>query len=284
MDLSNILGFTVVAAFVTVAGNLLALYLKDYLGARSFERWKAEQSLIALYARYRKPIALAAKELGGRFYAIAIKHADGNRENVGLHMLQLKDPLRVGTAAADHHFLQYRFVSDAYRICCFLGWIELYRRDLGLLDAGAERQNNALEICLGSIRNVLADGDVNGRKDRAEYYDVLIFREEQRAIGHRMIASEPERGLIDFGTFCERLEKDPEGDADARWFVAAARFFSELRDVKDFRIIRMQLLVVHLTELRTLLVPNSVHSTHITETAVLAKRLTHDGDLRPYYG
>ena len=276
MDWETFLKLAGGAALISVAGNLIALYLKDFIGVRSFERWKATQSLIASFDKYRKPIALAAQELSGRCYAIAVNRSDGPREHVGLDMLQSKPQLNELTGAAKDHFLRYRFVSDVYRLCCFLGWIELYRRELGLLDAGVEDKNRALDICLQSIRSDLADGHINRNSDRHKWTDALIFREEQRAIGHRMIAG-PTTGLVDFGSFCEQLELDLEGNGSARWFVLAGRFFTNLQDDKDFRLIRMQRLVVHLTDLRELLHPSSILPAHLEGAKRLADQLTDKG-------
>jgi hypothetical protein len=272
------LGLTVVAALISVMGNLVARYLKDFLGVRSFERWKAQQSLVALYDRYRKPIALAAQELSGRCYSLGVQQSHGPREKVGLEMLQSEPQRDELTGAVDDHFLRYRFVSDVYRLCCFLGWIELYRRDLGLLDAGAEDQNRALDSCLQSIRSDLADGHINSNKNWHEWTDALIFREEQRAIGHRMIAG-PATSLVDFGTFYEQLERDLEGNESARWFVLAARFFTNLQSKKDFRLVRMQRLVVHLADLRQLLHPGSVLPEHLKSTKQLTDQLIAKGYL-----
>ncbi len=94
----EILGLTVVAAFVTMIGNLLALYLKDYLGARSFERWKAAESLVAVYNKYRKSIALAAQELASRCHLIAVRRPDDPRNKLGLAMLRSKQRPGVGCA------------------------------------------------------------------------------------------------------------------------------------------------------------------------------------------
>lgn len=274
---------TVVAALVSVTGNLVALYLKDFLGARSFERWKARQSLAASFDRYRKPVFRAAEELGGRCYAIAVSQSDWPRQGVGLKLLEQKPnpeqtPEEGGqTLVANESYRRYRFVSDTYRLCCFLGWVELYRKDLGLLDTGAETQSRELDMCLQSIRRDLADGWINTSKDRDQWRDALIFREEQRAIGQRMIAAGPSPGLIDFGTFCEQLEGDPGGAGPARWFVVASRLFSNLQTEREFRLVRMRRLVVHLTELRKILLPDAVPPDHLANAERVAKELTDAG-------
>ena len=234
MTPKDYLGFTVIAALVTFVGNIVALYLKDYLGARSFERWKAEQSLIALYNKYRKPISLAAKELSGRCYVLAASHSKYSRENVGVEMMRQASQERDLSSVAGDHYYRYHFVSNVYRLCCFLGWTELYRRDLGLLDAGDEPQSKALDACLEKIRADLADGQINTHDDWHSWVDALIFREEQRAIGFRMINASLETGVMDFGTFYEKLEKDLDGAGAARWLLLAQDFFRIYRTRKTF--------------------------------------------------
>lgn len=240
------LGLTVIAALVTVAGNLAALYLKEFYGARSLEHWKARQSLVFVFNRYRKPICMAAEELSGRCYGLATR-SSGWRASAGSSLIRNINP--------DARYLRYKLLSDAYRLCCFLGWIELYRRDRGLLDAGAEGKNRALDASIRSLRSFIADGQLNRHPDRSSWYDALIFREEQRAIGHRMINSSG-GGVIDFGTFCERLEDEASGSG--RWFILAVHFFSFIKDERDFRRTRMKRLVLNLAELRELLEPGSV--------------------------
>ena len=56
----QLFGFTVLAAVVTTGGNLFATVLKDFLFARSFEKWKARQTLrqvAELQTRAQKELA-----------------------------------------------------------------------------------------------------------------------------------------------------------------------------------------------------------------------------------
>jgi hypothetical protein len=261
-----------VGSIVTVLGNLVALYLKDVLAVRSLERWKAKQALVAVYDRYRRPICMAGEELSGRCYELATNPSPW-RETLGMELLWLASSNDNLSAKATPHYFRYKLLSDAYRLCCFLGWLELYRRDLGLLDAGAEEKNQALDECIRSIRRDLADGQINLHPDWDQWRDALIFREEQRAIGHRMIAPAPSTGLIDFGTFCEQLEQDADGASSSRWLVPAVRFFANIRHNQDFRRTRMKRLVVHLTALRQLLQPGSVSPAHVKGSEQLACEL-----------
>jgi hypothetical protein len=271
IPLDALLGLTAVGSIVTVAGNFVALYLKEVLTARSHERWKAKQALVAVYDRYRRPICMAGEELSGRCYKLATTPQKW-RETVGFELLRPASS-EDKFAAPNRHYFRYKLLSDAYRLCCFLGWLELYRRDLGLLDAGAEKKNQELDKCIKSIRSDLADGRHNRHPDKDHWLDILIFREEQRAIGHRMIAPAPSTGLIDFGTFCEVLEQDADGASSGQWFILSVRFFANIRENRDFRRTRMKRLVIHLTALRQLLQPGSIWPPHVEGSKQLANEL-----------
>lgn len=177
----------------------------------------------------------------------------------------------------ESRYRRYRLISNAYRFCCFLGWIEMYRRDLGLLDAGRRQDNQALDVIIDQIRSDIADGQLNPSREKELWRDKLIFREEQRAIAHRMIKQDGQE-LIDFGTFSEIVELDPDGQADARWFKLAVMFFADLQPDNDFRRERMKRLVVHLNSLQMLLRSESVPPDHIESTEQLANEL----ELQPW--
>jgi hypothetical protein len=268
----DLLTLTVVGSFVTVLGNFIAVYLKDVLATRSLERWKAKQSLDAIYDRYRRPICTAAEELSGRCYVLAEAREEW-RKSIGIEVVELPARDRPLRAEADQSFYRYRLLSDAYRLCCFLGWLELYRRDLGIVDVERRRSGKALEDCIRHIRGDLADGHLNFHPDRMNWSDFLIFREEQRAIAHRMLAQSPSGGLIDYGTFCETLQAEMKSDSTGRWFASAVQFFSKIGAGRDFRQTRMKLLVVHLAQLRELLQPGSVRPSHLKGVKQLEKEV-----------
>ncbi len=125
-----------------------------------------------------------------------------------------------------------------------------------MLDTGSVEVNSRLEDILERIRDDLANGRLNVRKDWDKWRDTLIFREEQRTIGSRMITHNDFRAiLMDYGTLSDLLESDR---AKARWTTPATAFFVELQDEKDFRLIRMLRLIVHLGELLSLLTPGTL--------------------------
>lgn len=130
MTWKEILGLTVLGAIVTTSGSLLALYIKEFVATRWLERWKARQTLLGVYRRYQLPIFLAAEELSGRLYGLSRDSNDREERDIGLDILR-NPARREQHAGVSEHYLGYRFVSNIYRLCSFLGWVELYRRDIG---------------------------------------------------------------------------------------------------------------------------------------------------------
>jgi len=200
MTWKGLLGLTVLGACVTTAGSLLALYIKEFVAARWLEQWKARQTLLGIYRRYQLPIFLAAEELSGRLYGLS--REDNDREERAIGLEQLKNPAtRELHAAISEHYLRYRFVSNVYRLCTFIAWLELYRRDIGTLDTGQIDRNRQLDACLRNIQCALADGWINQHDDWREWKDCLLYREEQRAIGSAMAVPGDALRVLDFGEF-----------------------------------------------------------------------------------
>ncbi len=265
MAWKTLLGLSVLGAFVTMIGSLIALFLKEFVAATWLERWKARQTLLGAYRRYQMPIFLAAEELSKRLYGLSRDNNDREEREVGLAVLK-KPVVREPSAAVNDHYLRYRFVSNVYRLCSFLGWIELYRRDIGSLNVEALDRNRKLDACLRNIQSVLADGWINQHENWRDWSDCLVFREELRAIGHAMAAPGDHLCILDFGSFTTALENDPDGTEAARWFVQAAKFYECLKRDQDFRLVRMRMLVVYLTDLMELLQPKRIDRSHITTT------------------
>lgn len=263
MTWQTLLGLTVLGSIVTTLGSLLALCIKEFVAARWLEHWKARQTLLGVYRRYQLPIFLAAEELSGRLFGLSREGNDREERDIGLDVLRNGAP-RPDHAAVGEHYLRYRFVSNVYRLCSFLGWVELYRRDIGTLDVDTLDRNRKLAACLRDIQGVLADGWINQHADWRHWRDCLLFREEQRAIGHAMAASEGGLAILDFGTFTAALEGDLDGTGQARWFVQAAHFYECLKRSQDFRLVRMRMLVVYLTDLMELLQPGRIDRSHVT--------------------
>lgn len=261
MELRDWLGLSVLGAIIGVVGSIVTLYLKDVIAARSFERWKNDRELDAIYSRYRRPLGVAARELSGRCFENSVRSNDW-RSTFGVYQLGKGRESKIREAFSQVDYYRYKLLSDAYRLCCLLGWIELYRRDVGLLDIERTAHGRQLEKCVQNIRSELGDGQRNYHYGDG-WYDYLIFREEQRTIGYRMIAREDASVLIDFGTFCDSVAREMLSDVEGHWFLKAVEFFSYLKHKKDFRIVRMKYLILHLAELSELLQPGLVPAMHL---------------------
>jgi hypothetical protein len=249
LTVSQILGLSVIAALVTTVGNLLATWLKEFLFARSFERWKARQALLTAYRKYRDPIIMAATELQARVGYIC-KHYPTNF--LQSFLLELRPRQMEVTSDDDQYFMKYRLVSTAYRLCALLGWLELYRQEVTFLDTGKKKSNERLEIVLEKIRADLADGQLNPAPDFFTWNDRLIFREEQRAIGEKMITDTNLRVVMGYGAFHALFDNARTND-ELWWVRVAYGFILDLADEKDFRRQRLEWMDEHLGEVISLL-------------------------------
>lgn len=249
---AELLGLSVLAALIAAVGNLLALVLREFFLVRSYDRWKERQALRAVYQRYRDPIALSGLELLSRTQEIARTYPPSFLRSDVLD----RQPSSLTTIATDDpYFQRYKLVSSVYRLCAFLGWLELYRQDVTFLDTGRRRGNAELDVLLKNLRGDLADGYLNKAPDWREWTDRLIFREEQRAIGAAMIREVGSRRMVmgyeEFLLFFDDLNAGPW------WLHTAANFLLDLDQARDFRRERLRQLEHHLAGLIGVLNPSA---------------------------
>lgn len=160
----------------------------------------------------------------------------------------------------DPYFQHYKLMSTIYRFCALLGWLELYRQEVTFLDSGYNQANLRFEECLQRIRDDLADGELNTTEDWHQWKDGLILREEQRAIGEAMICGTgPSRAVMGYGSFYELFDT-ASGTVVSPWIEIAQQFLCNHSSTqRDFREIRLRLLVVHLIDLIELLDQHKVN-------------------------
>ena len=259
MEWSQVLGLTVVGALVTTTGTLLGLFLREVLLARSFERWKARQSLAQVARKYREPIALSAVELCNRLTQICNDYPPNFLDSSLLSLTTERPTLN---SARDPYFRRYKLVSTVYRLCSLLGWIELYRQDTTFLETDDSSSKRPGALAIYAIRSDLADGQLNKAPDWQTWHDMLLFREEQRAIGESMIIlSDGARTVMGYAEF-SNVFFDNSNINQAKWLHIAATFLLDPKPSKDFRKIRMQRLLVHLVELANVLSPGRLRDEH----------------------
>jgi len=246
MTLPQVLGLSVVAAIVTTIGSLIALFLKEYVFSRSFERWKNRNTSQQVYEKYREPIVLAALELCRRLHEVCTLHP---ADYLNSELLGITPRPQKSNCASDTYFRQYMLLSTIFRLCAFLGWLENYRNEIVFLGSNESPNNRRFEVELANVRSDLADGRLNTAPDWDKWTDSLIFREEQRAIGEVMlIQSNGVKSIIGYGKFVEAMQ-NTGAPSCYRWFDVVVRFFVDPVKTQDFRLVRYQRLVVHLVSL-----------------------------------
>ena len=258
--MNNLLSFTVVAALVTTAGTLLGLVLKEVLFARSFEQWKLRQSLREVSRKYREPIALSALELANRLSRICDSYPP---EYLDSQLLNIDAPKSAVNSADDPYYKRQMLVSSVYRLSSFLGWIELYRQDTAFLEPDAKSAISRVSTAIYALRADLADGQLIDKRDWEKWRDVLIFREEQRAIGESMIStSGANRTVIGFSEFWDLFLGDVP-TSRRRWLNVGSVFLLDPQPEKDFRLERMKRMVVHLVDLVECAAPGRLREEHL---------------------
>jgi hypothetical protein len=248
MQPKTIWEFTVIAAIVSTLGALLGLFLKDFLFVRYFDRERDKKSLEKISRKYKDPILLAATELLKRVAELSNNYSQlyprYSKQNLfaKVHYLAAND-------SSDPYFLNYRAVSTLYRFCAFFGWLEMYRQDISFLDSHSHKKRFQSLKIIEQVREAVAEGRLNNEEDWDQWTDVLIFREELRAIGEGMIEAASNgksiAGYSKFRILIEEFEKEKK----PVWLRPAINFFTEFKPLKDFRIRRLEFLKEHLSSL-----------------------------------
>jgi hypothetical protein len=180
-----------VTAVVSVGTTLVAVFYgptwKDRVEDRRASRQRSEQ----LLARYSEPMARAAFDLQSRLYNISRKW------------------FMSGSDTPD----EYRRQSTLWLLGQFLGWLEIVRREVQVIDYGDVRRTAELQRHLFDVADILSS---NAVEDPA----LRVFRGEQRAIGELMVTDRTSGDLrhsdsLGYAAFMQRMETDT---AFARWF------------------------------------------------------------------
>ena len=163
---------------------------------------------------------------------------------------KLTPKVQTSNDATDPYFLKYKIVSTLYRFCSVLGWLELYRQEMTFLESHSTKRTIRLLEIIEKIRTPLADGQlIEGKDDWMTWKDILIFREELRAIGEGMIENNKEKkSIIGYGKFQEIIGLFPASDKPV-WLRPTINFFLDYDLNKDFRQHRLKLLLDGLLDL-----------------------------------
>lgn len=172
--------------------------------------WEARQAkqLVRLAARerldrFRAPLLAAVDDLGRRVNNV---RNDGFLAYLGVE--DRRDTALLGTL---------------FRLAQYLGWVEIIYGRSDRLRFGSDRATRAVAETIGDIGWILA-ADEFDRTDESDFTTsrLMLWREEQRAIGEFMRLDGDEPGCIGFGTFADKYEV-----SFSRWF---ASFSSQLKD------------------------------------------------------
>ncbi len=224
-------------AIGTIIGSIIGIFLKDFIITNYFIKKKEKNELIAVYKKYRIPIRKAAVELHTRFNEVIEKYPPIYLKS---NVLKIKQESIKTNTIADEHFQKYKLVSSIYRLYAFLGWIELYRQEIILLDCGSEKRNCVINKSIDNIISWLADGQLNINNDWENWDDYLIFREECRAIGEMMIINNNGRKeIIGYMKFVEFFENSIINN-DNQWIGKGINLLIDLKIKKDFRKNRIE--------------------------------------------
>ena len=250
-NIESWLGLSVVGTVISTFGALLGIFIKDYFFQRSFEEWKQQQTLEQVYQKFRDPLVLSARELASRINEI-LEHYP--TVYLRTEVLTSNPEKQLKNSINDPYFQRYKLVSTTYRFAAFLAWLELYRQELTFFRTGSNKKTKELEQLVELIRSDLADGQLNRAPDWEEWKDVLVFREELRAIGESLIESRGlTRTVMGYGCYCENLNAQVS-NAVQRWMPVILNFLLDLEETgKDFRKVRLKRTFVHLVSLMKLL-------------------------------
>ncbi|MFB7672308.1 hypothetical protein ACFC26_12915 [Kitasatospora purpeofusca] len=182
----------VISAVIAVLGAVFTAVLGHRLQAQAKSRDRRDYM-----SRYRDALLWATFDLQSRIFNILRGYQvdlQGRRGFTSTFLL-------TGT---EEQALYVRR-STAFLFAEYLGWAEIFRRDLQFLDLGSNRANQQIMFTLNRISRTL------GHAQTSETECFRIFRTDQRAIGEIMIdpGSEPgERRCIGYATFCAQLSAE----------------------------------------------------------------------------
>ncbi|MFJ1911137.1 hypothetical protein ACIOGX_04265 [Streptomyces sp. NPDC088147] len=223
----------VVSAVIAVLGAVFTAVLGHRLQAQAKSRDRRDYM-----SRYRDALLWAAFDLQSRIFNILRGYQVDLRGRRGFTSAFL-------LAGTEEQAL-YVKRSTAFLFAEYLGWAEIFRRDLQFLDLGSNRANQRIMFTLNRVSRSLGDAHTSD----AECF--RIFRTDQRAIGEIMIDpdSEPgDRRCIGYATFCAQLTVE---GAFSEWtqelldhVELAAREPDKARD----RLVRIQHQLIDLIDL-----------------------------------
>jgi hypothetical protein len=139
----------------------------------------------AVFDRYRRPLLASAVQLARRI--------DNVRSRSFLIFLQ-----------ADDHRAEVALRSILYRFASYLGWRELLNRELTYLDFEDHAQTRDVLVLLDNVRTKLSSSGLDVIDGRSR---LMLWTEEQSAIGGLALTYEPVAGVIGFEDFFDQYDE-----------------------------------------------------------------------------
>lgn len=136
--------------------------------------------------------------------------------------------------------------STAFLFAEYLGWVEIFRRDLQFLDLGDSQTNRQIMFLLHKISGTLNAANTSD----AECF--RIFRADQRALGELMIEADSkpgERRCLGYAAFCSVLAA---GGASGEWgreLLDHVELAAHEPDMARDRLTRLQHQLIDLVDL-----------------------------------
>jgi hypothetical protein len=190
---------SVISAVIAVLGAIATAAL----GYRAQAQLKSREQMDYM-GRYRDSLLWAAFDLQSRIHNILHGFEVGRRPGRRGFLVAF---LVEGTEQQANYVRR----STAFVFAEYLGWVEIFRRDLQFLDLGDSKANRRTMFLLATISETLSASSTS------EIECFRIFRANQRALGEVMIDpdSKPgERRCLGYAAFCATLIS---GAASAEW-------------------------------------------------------------------
>jgi len=228
---------SVISAVIAVLGAITTAAL----GYRAQSQLKSREHMDYM-GRYRDSLLWAAFDLQSRIYNILhgfeVSRRPGRRGFLGAFLVE-------GTERQANYVRR----STAFVFAEYLGWVEIFRRDLQFLDLGDSKTNRRTMFLLATVSETLSASSTS------ETECFRIFRADQRGLGELMIDpdSKPgERGCLGYAAFGSMLAS---GGTSAEWIqelIDHVELAAREPDMAQDRLTRLQ---HHLLDLIDLLDP-----------------------------
>ncbi len=225
---------SVISAVIAVLGAVVTAAL----GYRVQTQLKSREHMDYM-SKYRDALLWAAFDLQSRLYNILHGYEVTRRPGQ-------KGFLQAFLVEGTERQADYVKKSTAFLFAEYLGWVEIFRRDLQFLDLGDSQANRQIMFLLHKISGTLNAANTSD----AECF--RIFRADQRALGELMIKTDSkpgERRCLGYAAFCSMLAA---GGAFGEWgqeLLDQVELAAHEPDMARDRLTRLQHQLIDLVDL-----------------------------------